>query len=89
VLLESGRYATSLGLYADAWTFNSFEYDGERLVSVWTVMHHTGATAPAVMTRIARYGFRGRFRDLHATLDDATSIPAPLPAPGTDAGAVL
>jgi hypothetical protein len=76
VLLENGRYATSLGTNADGWTFNTFEYDGDRLVSVWTVMHHTGNAASTVMTRTARYELRGRFRELHATLDDAPSTPA-------------
>ena len=67
VYLDGGRYVSSIAVFADAWSFSSFEYDGDRFVSVWTAMcveddiYNSGVT---VMTRTASYGRSGRLRKM-------------------------
>jgi hypothetical protein len=40
--LDGGRYASSVAVFADAWSFRSFAYDGDRFVSVWTAVAAVG-----------------------------------------------
>ena len=87
--LDGGRYVNSVAVFPDAWSFRSFEYDGDRFVSIWSARYvEDDPYTPGVteMTRTASYGPSGRLRKLTTVLEDPAAPSPPSPPADVDRG---
>jgi len=58
VYLDGGRYGSSVSVNIHGWSLSSFEYDGDRFVSIWSARYvedDPNTPGVAVMTRTASY----------------------------------
>ena len=89
VHLDRGRYVSSVGVNTHGWSFESFEYEGERFASVWSAryveddFYTFGVT---VMTRTASYAPNGRLRKITTVLETPSDSSPPSPPAAADHG---